>query len=466
MEQIEHHHEAVESHGMPHNDRAEQVLLGAVLLDSGNIPQVMDKVKVEDFYRQRHQVIYRTVISMFESDQEVDTVLVCDELIKLGTLHEAGGEEYVDSLIEGIPRTANLGYYAGVVKEKSMLRNLAKFGQELIKNAMETENTAMEVLSSAETGLFDLREGEATHGFKQLTNLLDESYAIIQERASNDGGLVGLNTGFIDYDRVTNGLQKGDLIIVAARPAMGKTSFCLNIAMNSALKANANVAIYSLEMPAHQLAMRLIGSEARVSISSLRSGQLRDDEWNRVANGVAALGEANIYIDDSGDATVAKMRADLKRLDADIGVDLVVIDYLQLMSGSTLNAQQSRVQEVSAISRGLKILAKEVNAPVIALSQLSRAAEQRTDKRPMLSDLRESGSIEQDADMVCFLYREDYYSEKSTSDTPQDAPDEEFGIAELIIAKHRNGPTGKVNLAFFKKYTRFENYSDDIEFGG
>jgi replicative DNA helicase len=454
----------IERKVLPHHDEAERVLLGAMMLDQSNIPRVMDILKMDSFYRRRHQLIFQAIGLLFDRAEEIDTVLVSDELAKRGEMQEVGGYDYLDSLVEGIPRTTNVIYYAGIVKEKAMLRNLAGFAQNLVQRAIEADTGAVELISAAESEMVDLRQGEVSHGFRELGGLLEESYAVIQERANNPSGLVGLKTGFIDYDRMTNGLQNGDLIIVAARPAMGKTSFCLNLALNAAIKANAKVAIYSLEMPAAQLAMRLIGSEARVGISSLRSGQLRDNEWERVAHAVGSLGEAVLYIDDSGDATVAKMRADLKRLDADVGIDLVVIDYLQLMTSSSLYQQQSRVQEVSAISRGLKILAKEIDCPVIALSQLSRAAEQRSDHRPQLSDLRESGSIEQDADMVCFLYREDYYQEKARSEIQGDQNEDEFGLAELIIAKHRNGPTGKINLAFFKRFTRFENYSEDMEF--
>jgi len=448
---------------MPHHDDAERVCIGSMLLESNNIAQVLEFLTPDDFYRRSHVLIYTSIIRLFEADSEVDPVLVSDELIKNNELAEAGGLEYLDALTEGIPRTTNIAYYAGIVKQRSLLRRLARLGQEITESALSPETDADLAITEAETMLFDLREGRAAYGFRDLPGLLAESYEIIEKRAENKGELVGLGTGFADFDRITNGLQKGDLIIVAARPAMGKTSFCLNVGLNAALRG-AKVALYSLEMPAAQLTMRLIGSEARVSISSLRSGNLNGDEWNRLGTTVANLNEAEIYIEDSGESTVAKMRAELKRLRNDKGLDLVIIDYLQLMTSSSVNAQQSRVQEVSAISRGLKILAKEVDCPVIALSQLSRAAEQRSDHRPQLSDLRESGSIEQDADMVCFLFREDYYKEKAKSETDHQPTDEEFGIAELIIAKHRNGPTGVVELAFFKKYTRFENYSDDIDY--
>ena len=453
----------IEMKGLPHHDEAERVLLGSMMLDNDNIALVLDVVKPDAFYRKQNRLVFEAIVAMFERNEEVDPVLVSDELIRGNTLQDAGGYEYIDSLTEGVPRTTNVAYYASIIKQKQMLRNLAHFGQTITQSALEAEASPNDLIAGAETSLFDLREGEANHGFQIFDELLDKSYGIIQERATQKEGLVGLTTGFLDFDKVTSGLQKGDLIIVAARPAMGKTSFCLNLAVNAALKGNARVAVYSLEMPATQLTMRLLGSEARVSISALRAGQLRDHEWSNITQAVADLRSAQIFIDDTGDSTVAKMRSELKRISAEAPVDLVVIDYLQLMSGSSLQAQQSRVQEVSAISRGLKVLAKEIDCPVIALSQLSRAAEQRSDHRPQLSDLRESGSIEQDADMVCFLFREDYYNQPSGPDAEQNQVEDEFGLAELIIAKHRNGPTGSINLAFFKKYTRFENYSDELD---
>ncbi len=457
--------EHIELKGLPHNDDAERVLLGSMLLESGNIAEVLERIQLDSFYRRGHQLIFKAILALFERNEEVDSVLVADELGRQGELQEVGGYEYLDELTQGIPRTTNIGYYAGVVREKARLRQLARYGQEVARESLDAETLADEVLTKAESGLFDLREGKLSQGFRELGELLDESYQLIEERAKQGGELVGLKTGFADYDRMTNGLQKGDLIIVAARPAMGKTSFCLNLAMNAGVNG-ARVVIYSLEMPAIQLAMRLIGSEARVGISALRSGNLGEQDWSRAASAVANLGESSIYINDSGESTVARMRAELKRLAMEAPVDLVVVDYLQLMTSSSMYAQQSRVQEVSAISRGLKILAKEINCPVIALSQLSRAAEQRSDHRPQLSDLRESGSIEQDADMVCFLYREDYYKEKTELADGDRVGDEDFGLAELIIAKHRNGPTGKIQLAFFKRFTRFESYSDDMDYQG
>lgn len=453
-----------ERRGLPHNHEAECVVLGAMMLESNNVSDVLDVTSVEDFYRPAHQMIFRAIVTLFEANQEIDTLLVSEQLAKQDELHQIGGLEYLDRLTHGIPRLANVRYYAGIVHEKALLRKLIHVGSELRDKALEPQSTAADLMADAESTIFELREGKDESGFKRFDDLLIESYKGFEERAAQEGELVGLKTGFIDYDRMTSGLQKGDLIIVAARPAMGKTSFVLNVALNVALKnENAGVAIFSLEMPASQLTMRLIGSEARVGISALRSGRLQDDDWNRIGAAVANLGQAKLYIEDSGDITVAQMRAALKRLKMKEPLDLIVIDYLQLMSGSSIQAAQGRVNEVSAISRGLKMMAKDLDCPVIALSQLSRAAEQRADHRPQLADLRESGSIEQDADMVAFLFREDYYKEKS-NDVNEETDDEEFGIAELIIAKHRNGPTGKIDLAFFKKYTRFENYSDEMEF--
>lgn len=460
---------ALEKRGMPHHDEAEKVLLGAMMLDSANIPHVLEFVNALDFYHEAHQHVFSGLVEMFEEDREIDPVLLAETLIKKDQLDHVGGFTYLDNLTSGVPRTANLPYYAGIVREKSMLRQLALLGQKISRVALDPDSDPIQAMGAAENELMALREGKVSHGFQEMATLLSETYELVQERAGQEG-FVGLRSGFLDYDRMTNGLQKGDLIIVAARPAMGKTSFCLNVALNAAILDGAKVAIFSLEMPANQLVMRLLGSEARVSISGLRSGRLEPEEWNSLGQSVGKLSEARIFIDDSGESTVATMRGQLKRLKMEAGVDLVVIDYLQLMSGSSLAAQQSRVQEVSAISRGLKLMAKEIDCPVIALSQLSRAAEQRSDHRPQLSDLRESGSIEQDADQVAFLYREDYYKEREKSERKDeddaDAEDitQDFGVAELIIAKHRNGPTGVVNLAFFKKYTRFENYSEEMEF--
>lgn len=444
---------------LPHNDEAERVLIGAMLIDPTNTGEVLARVQRDDFFKDHHRLIFDAAVSVFEKTEKLDLLVLADELEKKGVLFKVGGYDYLNELTSGIPRATNIEVYANIVREKSLLRRLATIGQDIAASAMAAEQDAVDAISQAEHALSDLREGDQSHDFELFPEVLKQSFQLIQERAELKGELIGLPTGFIDLDRKTSGLQKGDLIIVAARPAMGKTSFCLNLALNAALRAEAKVAVFSLEMPSSQLTMRLLGSESRVGISDLRSGRLDHSEWDRLAAAMPELSKAQLYIEDSGDINVYLMRAKLKRLQRDQGLDLVVIDYMQLMSGTNRLAQQNRTQEVSEISRGLKVMAKELNVPVIALSQLSRAAEQRSDHRPQLSDLRESGSIEQDADIVCFLYREDYYRKKQHEEV-QTVHEDDYGLAELIIAKHRNGPTGTIKLAFFKKFTRFENYSD------
>ncbi|MCB1051678.1 MAG: replicative DNA helicase [Acidobacteria bacterium] len=450
---------ALETKSLPHNDEAERVLLGAMLLDRSKVSDVLGRVRQEEFYRKNHQVIYTAILRLFEKDEAVDPLLVADELERNGEFHEAGGYEYLNELTQGIPKMANVEYYATIVKQKSLLRQLAQLGQKISMAAVSGEVEPENVVSEAEAALSGLHDSGDRHDFQVFSNVLEETFHLIQERSQVKGNMIGIPTGFMDFDKMTSGMQKGDLVIVAARPAMGKTSFCMNLAIHAALRGQARVAVFSLEMPAAQLAMRLVGSEARLGISELRSGRLQQDEWQVLADAVGRLSSAQIYIDDAGDLNVFQMRAKLKKLQKDRGLDMVIIDYLQLMSGSSLTASQNRTQEVSEISRGLKVMAKELGVPVIALSQLSRAAEHRSDHRPQLADLRESGSIEQDADMVCFLFREDYYKRKKEGEvgSEADSGDPDVGISELIIAKHRNGPTGTVKLLFFKKYTRFEN---------
>ncbi len=449
----------IEPKKMPHNDDAERVLIGAMMIDPANAGEVLARVNRDDFHNDRHRLIFEAAVEVFEQSEQLDVLLLADALERRGQLFKTGGYDYLNELTIGIPRVANIELYANIVREKSLLRKLAVLGREISNNALAADQDALDVISAAEHSVSQLREGDQSHDFELFPEVLEQSFQLIQERAALKGELIGLPSGFIDFDRKTSGLQKGDLIIIAARPAMGKTSFCLNLAVNAALRAQSKVAIFSLEMPSSQLTMRLLGSESRVGISELRAGRLESPEWERLSAAMPQLTKAEIYIEDSGDINVYLMRAKLKRLQREAGLDLVVIDYLQLMSGTNRSAQQNRTQEVSEISRGLKIMAKELNVPVIALSQLSRAAEQRSDHRPQLSDLRESGSIEQDADIVCFLYREDYYR-KQKGEEVHIAHEEDYGLAELIIAKHRNGPTGTVKLAFFKKYTRFENYSE------
>ncbi len=430
----------------------------AMLIDSGNVGEVLARLDTEDFFRRAHQLIFDCIVTLFERENEVDSLILADELDRRGQMHEVGGYDFLNTLTQGIPRIANIEYYANMVKQKSLLRRLASIGNEISSSAYAADDDAACVINAAEQAVVDLREGDRRHDFLEVKEVLDESYGLIQERGNQEGDLIGLPTGFVDFDKRTSGLQKDDLLIVAARPAMGKTAFCLNLAVSASLKGNAKVAIFSLEMSAAQLSMRLMGSTARVSISKLRNGRLEPEEWAKVADAVAELSRAEIFIDDTGDLNVFQIRAKLKRLQRERGLDLVIIDYMQLMSSASSSAQ-NRTQEVSEISRGLKVLAKELNVPLIALSQLSRAAEHRSEHRPQLADLRESGSIEQDADLVCFLYREDYYK-KQKGEQIEPLPTEDYQIAELIIAKHRNGPTGTLKLAFFKEFTRFESYGD------
>ncbi|MCB1045279.1 MAG: replicative DNA helicase [Acidobacteria bacterium] len=449
----------IDSKKLPYNEDAERVLIGAMLIDASNTGEVVARISKDDFHLGHHKSIYEAALSVFEKTENIDVLMLADELERRGELYKVGGYDYLNELTVGIPRVTNIEHYAQIVKEKALLRRLAVLGQEITKNALAGEQDAVDAIDHAEHSVAALREGDQSHEFTLFPDSLQDTFQLIQERAALKGELIGLPTGFLDLDRKTSGLHRGDLIIVAARPAMGKTSFCLNLAVNAALRANAKVAVFSLEMPSSQLTMRLLGSEARVGISELRSGRLENSDWDRLSTVMPELTKARIFIEDSGDINVYLMRAKLKRLQRDEGLDLVVIDYLQLMSGTNRSAQQNRTQEVSEISRGLKIMAKELNVPVIALSQLSRAAEQRSDHRPQLADLRESGSIEQDADMVCFLYRDDYYR-KQKDEAIQTVHEDDYGLAELIIAKHRNGPTGVIKLAFFKKFTRFENYSE------
>jgi len=449
----------VETRGLPHNDEAERVLLGAMLLDRGCVSNVLGRLRSADLYRRNHQIIYEAVVRLFERDEAIDPLLLADELERNGEFHEAGGYEYLNQLTQGIPRLTNIEFYAQIVQQKSLLRQLAQLGQKISGSALSGEVDPENLISETEAALGSLHDSGEKHEFQVFSRVLEETYQLIQERSQIQGSMIGIPSGFLDFDRMTAGLQKGDLIIVAARPAMGKTSFCMNVAIHAALRHAARVAVFSLEMPASQLAMRLVGSEARLGISELRTGRLQDAEWNQLAEALGRLSGATLYIDDSGDLNVFQMRAKLKNLQKERGLDLVIIDYLQLMGGSSLSGSQNRTQEVSEISRGLKIMAKELGVPVIALSQLSRAAEHRSDHRPQLADLRESGSIEQDADIVCFLFREDYYKRKAVEDGGggDGGGDPEIGVSELIVAKHRNGPTGTVKLLFFKKYTRFEN---------
>ena len=438
---------------LPSSPESERVILGAILLDNQLITQAIEKLHTDDFYSPLHRRIYKAMTALFERGERIDPILIGEELKKDGSIDSIGGVATITNLTYGLPHFSDIFDYAKVVKDKSIVRNLIKVCNQITSEALAEEDDAKDILDHAEQMIFALADERTRQGFSHVQPIAESVLAKVQEYAKREShALTGLATGFRDLDEKTSGLQKTDLIIVAARPSMGKTALCLTLAQNAAILERAVVAVFSLEMSKEQLVMRMLSSEARVDAHRFRTGYLTRDEWGRLAEAIGTLSEAKIFIDDTPGITVLEMRAKTRRLVAEQKkLDLIVIDYMQLMSGG--KRTESRQQEVSQISRELKSLAKELQVPVIALSQLSRAPEARNPPKPMMSDLRESGSIEQDADVVAFIYREDYY--KPT--------EENQGIAELLIAKQRNGPTGTVKLAFLKEFTRFENYYGEYD---
>jgi replicative DNA helicase len=384
--------------------------------------------------------------ALAEKSQPIDLVTLQDELKRRESLEAAGGASYLAALMDGMPRVSNVEQWSRIIKEKAVLRALIHAGNRIAQSAFEAEDDAAVILDRAEKAIFDIAEHRVRQGFVGMREIVKESFRTIDQLSQSKELVTGLPTGFVDLDQMTSGLQRGDLVIVAARPAMGKTSFCLNIAQHASLRAGETVGIFSLEMAKEQLVLRMLCADARVDAHRLRTGNLGEKDWARLAKAYSDLSVAKIFIDDSATLTPLEMRAKCRRLKAEHGLGMVVIDYLQLVTGA--GRVENRQQEIASISRSVKGLAKELNVPVVALSQLSRAPEARTEKRPQLSDLRESGALEQDADVVMFIYREEEY--KPT--------DENRGIAEIIIGKQRNGPTGSLKLAFLKEYTRFENY--------
>ena len=438
---------------LPSSDDAERAILGAILLDNSLITQAVEHLKPEDFYSPLHRRIFGAMTSLFEASKKIDPILVAEELRRDSSLESIGGVAAIANLTYGLPHFSDVGDYIAVVRSKSMMRNLVRTCNEITSQALDEEDDAEIVLDRAEQMIFALAEQKARDGFEGIRPIAENVFQKIQDFAKRDShALTGLSTGFRDLDNITSGLQPSDLIIVAARPSMGKTALCLNIAQRAALREKAIVAVFSLEMSKEQLVMRMLSAQASVDARSLRLGMLSHNDWGRLAESIADLSETKLFIDDTPGISVLEMRAKLRRLAVEQGgIDLVVVDYLQLMGGGT-RRNENRQQEVSQISRDLKALAKEFNAPVVALSLLSRAPEARNPPKPMMSDLRESGSIEQDADVVAFIYREDYYA-KSEDDIPEDRKN----IAEIIIAKQRNGPTGTVKLSFRKEYNKFVN---------
>jgi replicative DNA helicase len=436
---------------LPSSAESERVILGAILLDNQLLSQAIEKLAVEDFYSPLHRRIFKAMTALFERSERIDPILIGEELKKEGAIESIGGIATITNLTYGLPHFSDIFDYCKVVKDKSIVRNLIKVCNQITSEALAEEEDAKDVLDHAEQMIFALADERSREGFSHIQPIAETVLAKVQEYAKREShALTGLSTGFRDLDEKTSGLQKTDLIIVAARPSMGKTALCLTLAQNAAILEKAVVAVFSLEMSKEQLVMRMLSSEAKVDAHRFRTGYLTRDEWGRLAEAIGTLSETKIFIDDTAGISVLEMRAKTRRLVAEHKkLDLIVVDYLQLMSGS--KRSESRQQEVSQISRELKALAKELQVPVVALSQLSRAPEARNPPRPMMSDLRESGSIEQDADVVAFIYREDYY--KPT--------EENAGMAELLISKQRNGPTGTVKLAFLKEFTRFENYYGD-----
>jgi replicative DNA helicase len=430
----------------PQNIEAEQAVLGAIFLDSAALTLASEVLVPEDFYRASHQKIFHAMLKIADKGEPVDLVTVTAELADAKMLEEVGGVSYLSELANSVPTAANVEYYARIVEEKSILRRLIRTATSIAQEGYTREDEVDDLLNEAEKKIMEVSQRKNTGAFQNIKDILVQTYDNIEMLHNRKGEVTGIPTGFIELDRMTAGFQRSDLIIVAARPSVGKTAFALNIAQNVATKTNENVAIFSLEMSAQQLVMRMLCAEGNINAQNLRTGKLTPEDWGKLTMAMGSLSNAGIYIDDTPGIRVSEIRAKCRRLKQESGLGMVLIDYLQLIQGSGRN-RENRQQEVSEISRSLKALARELEVPVIALSQLSRSVEQRQDKRPMMSDIRESGSIEQDADIVAFLYRDDYYDKDS----------ENKNIIEIIIAKQRNGPVGTVQLAFIKEYNKFVN---------
>ncbi len=429
----------------PHNAEAERSVLGAAMLDKYVLSEILEEVKAEDFYNENHKEIFQAIWELYRDNSPVDMLTVCEELKRRKALDMVGGRAYIATLTAEVPSTANAAEYAKIVAEKATLRQMIKTSEDITEKGYEAKMDAAEILDYAESGIFSIAQRRQKNDYAKIQDVLLENLRIIDEASKNKDKIVGIPTGFKELDEKTSGLQRSDLVIVAARPAMGKTAFALNIAQQSAVKAGSSVIIFSLEMGKEQLGQRLLAMQARVEMQKLKQGDLDRTDWDRISMAANDLNGTKIVIDDTPGISLMEMRNKCRRLKAEQGLDLVVVDYLQLMKFD--GKVDSRQQEISAISRNMKLLAREMDCPVIVLSQLSRAPEQRPDKRPILSDLRESGSIEQDADIVIFLYRDDYYNPET--ETP--------GVCEINIAKHRSGPTGKIELTWVSRYTKFSD---------
>ncbi|MGF6345546.1 replicative DNA helicase [Variovorax sp. W2I14] len=434
----------------PHSIEAESSVLGGLLLDNGAWDRMGDLLVDDDFYRHEHKLIYAAIGGLINASKAADVITVFERLQSLGKADDIGGLVYLNSLAQYVPSASNIRRYAEIVRERSILRKLVSASDEIATNAFNPQGKPVDkILDEAEQKIFNIGEegSRMKQGFQSMDALVVELLDRVTEMAENPNDITGVRTGFHDFDKMTSGLQPGDMIVLAARPSMGKTSLAINIAEHVALNEGLPVAVFSMEMGASQLAVRIVGSIGRIDQGHLRTGKLSDEEWPRLTEAIEKLRTVSLHIDETPGLSTSELRANARRLARQYGrLGLIVVDYLQLMSTSS-SGDENRATAVGEISRGLKMLAKELKCPVIALSQLSRGVESRTDKRPMMSDLRESGAIEQDADIIMFIYRDDYYDKNS----------KEPGVAEVIISKHRNGPTGTVKLAFLKPITKFEN---------
>ena len=429
----------------PHNNEAEQSVIGAIFLEPLALITAAEVLVPEDFYRMAHQKIFNTMLVLSDKGQAIDVVTVTEELSAKKELEDVGGISYLTEIANSVPTAANIVHYSNIVEEKALLRRLIRVATTIVEDGYTREDEVEALLSEAEKNMMEVSNRKNAGDFKHIKDVLVETYDNIELLHTQTGDVTGISSGFTDLDKITAGFQRNDLIIVAARPSVGKTAFALNVAQNAATSGE-NVAIFSLEMGADQLVMRMLCAEGNIDAQVMRTGSLEAEDWRKLTMAMGSLSNTGIYIDDSSGIRVNEIRSKCRRLKQEHGLDMVIIDYMQLISGSG-KPGENRQQEVSDISRSLKGLARELEIPVIALSQLSRGVEQREDKRPMLSDLRESGSIEQDADIVSFLYREDYYDKETENEN----------MIEIIIAKQRNGPTGTVTLAFAKEYNKFVN---------
>jgi replicative DNA helicase len=428
---------------IPHNNEAEQSVLGCMLIDKTSIAQAVEVLTSEAFYRDAHKTIFNGILELYKRDIPIDLVTLVEHLNATSKLESAGGISYITEISSSVPTTAHIQSYIKIIEEKAVLRKLIRASTEIIESCYSKQDEVEGVLDLAQKQVFDIADNKKSNDFEPLSDVLERGFIEIERMFVNKGVTTGVPSGFRDLDAKTSGFQKGDMVLIAARPSMGKTTFALNLAEYAALQAQKSVVIFSLEMSKEQLAYKLLCSQANVDMLKLRTGNLDDRDWENIARTSGPLAAAKIYIDDTAGMSVMEMRSKCRRIKLEYGIDMILIDYLQLMSGSAKS--DSRQQEVSEISRSIKALAKEMQCPVIALSQLSRAPEQRADHRPMLSDLRESGSIEQDADVVMFLYRDEYYDKET----------EDKNMAECIIAKQRNGPVGTVKLAWLGQFSKF-----------